>query len=277
LEDLQWSKAIFEWAWKDDLRLQEDGTIYNAIGENHNRFGANLSKAKISTICYKHWIGKANPSFKCSNLRLERRIGDNRRYNWANQFKFHLSKCIIGSKGHFTNQCVYFAFRTIILFGVILSKIHVFIKRNISNEIFWNFIIILFIVAPICHMFFYNQFWMNMNLWKCTNFVRFCVSFWKIVTISNHTKTFNIFKFNFLYYKLQKKIKQHKNCITSTFLKELMNFFKPLNFDKHKSEKIWKYACFLDVFNGTLLLWKTKDQRNFIMKTKKAPCESSII
>jgi hypothetical protein len=110
---------------------------------------------------------------------------------------------------------------------------------------------------------------MNMNLWKCTNFVRFCVSFWKIVTISNHTKTFNIFKFNFLYYKLQKKIKQHKNCITSTFLKELMNFFKPLNFDKHKSEKIWKYACFLDVFNGTLLLWKTEDQRNFIMKTKR--------
>jgi hypothetical protein len=48
-----------------------------------------------------------------------------------------------------------------------------------------------------------------------------------------------------------------------------MNFFKPLNFDKHKIEKIWKYECFLDVFNGALLLWKFEDQRNCIMKIKR--------
>jgi hypothetical protein len=60
------------------LRLQQDGTILHTIGENHNGFGANLSKAKISTICYKHLIGKTNPSFKCSNPRLKRQFGDDK-------------------------------------------------------------------------------------------------------------------------------------------------------------------------------------------------------
>jgi hypothetical protein len=32
-----------------------------------------------------------------------------------------------------------------------------------------------------------------------------------------------------------------------------MNFFKTLNFDKHKIEKILKFECFLDVSNGILL------------------------
>jgi hypothetical protein len=33
-----------------------------------------------------------------------------------------------------------------------------------------------------------------------------------------------------------------------------MNFFETLIFDKHKMEKIWKFECFLDLSNSTLLL-----------------------
>jgi hypothetical protein len=33
-----------------------------------------------------------------------------------------------------------------------------------------------------------------------------------------------------------------------------MNFKQPLNFDKHKIEKIWKFECFLDLSKSTLLL-----------------------
>ncbi len=94
-----------------------------------------------------------------------------------------------GSKQHLMSQCVYFACRTIVLFGGLLSKKTYFYKEEFSNEIFWNFLFIVFIVAPICSMFFYNQFWINVNFLNCTHFARFCVLFWKIVTISNHTKT----------------------------------------------------------------------------------------
>jgi hypothetical protein len=33
-----------------------------------------------------------------------------------------------------------------------------------------------------------------------------------------------------------------------------MNFKQTLNFDKQKIEKIWKFECFLDVSNNTLLI-----------------------
>ncbi len=52
--------------------------------------------------------------------------------------------------------------------------------------------------------------------------------------ISKHV---NIFKFNFLYYKLQLFFKQHIHCITFTCHKGFMNFLKTLKFDKHKFEK----------------------------------------
>jgi hypothetical protein len=48
-----------------------------------------------------------------------------------------------------------------------------------------------------------------------------------------------------------------------------MNFFWTLIFDKHKIGKIWKFECFLDVFNRTLLLLKKfEDEINYIMKIK---------
>jgi hypothetical protein len=34
------------------------------------------------------------------------------------------------------NQCVYFAFRNIVLFGVIFPKKHVFLKRNFQMKCF---------------------------------------------------------------------------------------------------------------------------------------------
>jgi len=52
-----------------------------------------------------------------------------------------------------------------------------------------NLLFILFIVAIVCQIFFENQIWVDMNFLKCTNFIRFCVSSWKMITISNYTKT----------------------------------------------------------------------------------------
>jgi hypothetical protein len=40
------------------------------------------------------------------------------------------------SKWHLMNQCLYFAFRTIVLFKVLLPKKHVFIKRNFQMKYF---------------------------------------------------------------------------------------------------------------------------------------------
>jgi len=56
-----------------------------------------------------------------------------------------------GSKRHITSQCVYFAFKTFVLLGVIFSQKTCFPKKEFSNEMFWNFLYILFIVAPICN------------------------------------------------------------------------------------------------------------------------------
>jgi len=44
-----------------------------------------------------------------------------------------------GSKRHITNQCVYFAFKTIVLLGYFFPKKHVFIKRNFQMKYFETF------------------------------------------------------------------------------------------------------------------------------------------
>jgi len=94
----------------------------------------------------------------------------------------------IWSKQHLMSQCVYFAFIDYCLFWAPFAQKKVFLKRNFQMKCF-KALYIIFIVAPICHMFFYNQIWRNTNFWKCTNFVRFYVSSWKFIIISNHTKT----------------------------------------------------------------------------------------
>jgi hypothetical protein len=47
-----------------------------------------------------------------------------------------------GSKRHIMNQCVYFAFRTIVFFGVFFPKKHVFFKRNFQMKFFEAFYIL---------------------------------------------------------------------------------------------------------------------------------------
>jgi hypothetical protein len=42
-----------------------------------------------------------------------------------------------------------------------------------------------------------------------------------------------------------------------------MNFKQPLNFDKHKIERKWKFECFLDVSKSTLLLQKNWRSKKF--------------
>jgi len=46
------------------------------------------------------------------------------------------------SKQHVMNQCVYFAFKTIILFGVFFLKKHLFLKRNFQMKLFETFYIL---------------------------------------------------------------------------------------------------------------------------------------
>ncbi len=48
----------------------------------------------------------------------------------------------------------------------------------------------------------------------------------------------NIFKFSFLYYKLQRFFEQHIHCITFTSHKIFMGFKQTLNFYEYKIEKI---------------------------------------
>jgi hypothetical protein len=71
--------------------------------------------------------------------------------------EFLQCEVMIGSRRHIMSKCVYFAFRTIVLFEVIFLKKHVFSKEELSNEMIWNYIYIVFIVALVCHMYFYNQ------------------------------------------------------------------------------------------------------------------------
>jgi len=140
--------------------------------------------------------------------------------------------------------------------GSFCQKKHVFIKRNFQMKYFELFIYCIY-SCPNMWLFSYNQFWINMNFWKCTNFAKSYVLSWKFVTISNHTK--NILTFSKTLYILwwsHNFFKQHIHCITFICRKGFMNFFKTLNIDEHKIEKTWKFECILDVFNSTLSLQK---------------------
>jgi len=60
---------------------------------------------------------------------------------------------VVGSKWHITSQCVYFAFRIIVHFGVFFFPKTCFPQEEFSNEMFWNFLYILFIITLIFHFF----------------------------------------------------------------------------------------------------------------------------
>lgn len=42
--NITFTSNITKWAWMNDQKLQQDGTIQYATTENHNWFGANLSR-----------------------------------------------------------------------------------------------------------------------------------------------------------------------------------------------------------------------------------------
>jgi hypothetical protein len=95
---------------------------------------------------------------------------------------------IWGSKWHITSQCVYFAFRTIILFGVLFPKKCVFLKKNFQMKCFLKIIYFIY-NFPICQMFFYNQIWRNMIFLKVHRFCQILCFILKICHNSNHIKT----------------------------------------------------------------------------------------
>ncbi len=71
---------------------------------------------------------------------------------------------------------------------IYFSDFSIFHMKEFLNEIFYNFLLKINIVASIDHMFWVNHCWINMNISKCVNFARFCVSFWTFIIILNHTK-----------------------------------------------------------------------------------------
>jgi hypothetical protein len=100
---------------------------------------------------------------------------------------FYLSYIIIiGSKWHITNQCVYFAFKTIVFFEVFFYQKIGFPKQEISNEMFWNVLYIEFIVTPICHLFLQS----NLEKYRFLKVHRFCEILCFIFKICHNFKSY---------------------------------------------------------------------------------------
>ncbi len=129
-----------------------------------------------------------------------------------------------------------------------------FLKEEFSNEMFWHFIYIVFIVAPICHIFFYNQIWRNMNFWKCTNFAIFLCF---VLKTSHNFKSYqNMLTLSSLIFNITSYKSFFNNIYIASHLhveKNSWTFFKPL-FIVNKKFKNMKNWIFLDVFNSILLL-----------------------
>ncbi len=44
MKNSSWFKASPKWAWTDDMRLQQNGTVQHAAREGYNMFGGDLSR-----------------------------------------------------------------------------------------------------------------------------------------------------------------------------------------------------------------------------------------
>jgi hypothetical protein len=111
---------------------------------------------------YKNIIFKKNPLKETKFLQDITTLSLIPSFNISQNINFQKSSSknrLIGSKQHITSQCVYFAFRTIILFGVLFSKKHVFLKRNFQMKCFESFYI-LYLYLTQC------QFFLQSNLEK---------------------------------------------------------------------------------------------------------------
>jgi len=115
------------------------------------------------------------------------------------QFHYVLQGTIFffGSKQHITSQCIYFAFRTIILFGVLFPKKTCFPQKEFSNEMLWNFLYIVFIVGPICHIFFTIKFG-EIRIFESAQILPIlCFILKKFHNFKSYPKHVNTFKFYF--------------------------------------------------------------------------------
>jgi hypothetical protein len=122
-----------------------------------------------------------------------------------------------------------------------------FLKRNFPMKCFENFIYCIYSCPNMSYVFLQS----NLEKYEFLKMHRFCVSSWKFVIISNHTLTFS----SLFFYVINYKISLNNIHIPSHLHveKDSWTSFLTLIFYKQKMEKIWKYKCFLDVFNSTLL------------------------
>jgi hypothetical protein len=118
-----------------------------------------------------------------------------------------------------------------------------FIKMNFQMKYFESSYLLYLYFPQYVIWFFKVNFELKWIL-KCINFARFCVLSWKLSQFQIILKHINIFKFSFLYYKLQLFFEQHIHCITFTCHKGFMNFKQTLNFDKHKIEHYENLSAF---------------------------------
>jgi hypothetical protein len=135
---------------------------------------------------------------------------------------------VVGSKWHITSQCVYFAFRIIVHFGVFFFFPKTcFPQEEFSNEMFWNFFFIVFIVVPI-YIYILQS---NLEKYEFLKVHRFCqilcfvLNFFHNVKSYQNMLTFSSFIFNVISYKFSLNniyIASHLHVKKDTWI-----FFKP--------------------------------------------------
>ncbi len=119
--------------------------------------------------------------------------------------------------------------------------------RVFLNEIFCNVLLKILIINPIHHMFHVSLCWINVKVLKVRKFCsKFCISFLKMIIISNHTKhMLTIVKFSFFHHKLKYSFTFHLHYASFTCGKWLLKF-----------KKIERYIELLKFSNFVIfLLW----------------------
>jgi hypothetical protein len=120
---------------------------------------------------YKNIIFKKNPFKKTKFLQDITTLSLIPSFNISQNIIFQKSSSRpIGSKQHITSQCVYFAFRTIIFFGVLFPKKHVFLKRNFQMKCFETFIYRIYSCLNMLYVFLQS----NLEKYKFLKLHKFC-------------------------------------------------------------------------------------------------------
>jgi hypothetical protein len=96
--------------------------------------------------------------------------------------------------------------------------------REVLNEIFCNMLLKILIIDPIHHMFRVSLCWIHVKVLKvCRFFFKFCISFKKMIIISNHTKNMlTIVNLSFFHHKLKYSFAFHLHYASFTCGKWLL-------------------------------------------------------